>query len=152
MTLILKIAVTNHIINDNEAMSLKSGEVKMYTLSDVKIFLDEWQLTKKFDYFIIMHSEDVNPHIHIVLSFDDNSYSPWMIIKNKFPYGYISSCPADEKTVVRYLCHADYCGKTQYPWDSIITNAPDKLEEYKKLPGKTSPDAELQTIINQITA
>ena len=83
------------------------------------------------------------------MDFLDESKCTFDTIKNKFPYGNIDTCRAGVKYCVRYLVHADQPEKTPYPWDAIITNAPNKLEDYK-IPGKTSVNAETQKIINKI--
>ncbi len=149
-TAFIRVSAENHITKDNEKLGLKEGDVVKYTLEEILAIIDEWQRTKKFDYFIIEHNEkEENKHFHIVISFPKNSSCKFSTLKNKFPYGHIDSCRTGVKHCVRYLCHADNPEKAQYPWDNIITNVPSKLEVYK-ISSKTNCDVETQKIIDNI--
>ena len=143
-TAFIRVSATNHITKDNDELGIKAGSVVNYTMENILDIIDEWQKTKKFNYFVIEHnSTEENKHWHIVLSFANNSTCTFNTIKNKFPLGFIDSCKTGVKNCVRYMCHADHPEKVQYPWESIITNAPDKLESYK-IPGNNSVDIKVQ--------
>ncbi len=149
-TAFIRVSAVNHITKDNEELGTKEGSVVEYTLEDILGIIDEWQRTKKFDYFIIEHNDNKeNKHFHIVISFPKNSSCTFKTIKNKFPFGHIDSCRSGVKNCVRYLVHANNPEKTQYDWADIITNSPDKLEKYK-IQGNTSIDAETKIIIEKI--
>lgn len=148
-TAFIRVSAKNHITVDNEKLGVKAGDVVEYTFENILNTIDEWLKTKKFKYYIIEHNDDGNKHWHIVLEFHDKSKCTFDTIKNKFPYGNIDTCRAGVKYCVRYLVHADQPEKTPYPWDAIITNTPNKLEDYK-IPGKTSVNADTQKIINKI--
>ena len=149
-TAFIRVSAENHITVDNEKLGVKKGDIVKYTLDDILNTIDEWQTTKKFKYYLIEHNHiEGNKHWHIVLDFPSNSECDFNTLKNKIPYGQIDTCRTGVKNCVRYLVHADQPEKTQYPWDAIITNAPNKLEDYK-IPGKTSVNAETQIIINKI--
>ena len=149
-TAFIRVSAENHIAVDNEKLGVKKGDIVKYTLDDILNTIDEWQTTKKFKYYLIEHNHiEGNKHWHIVLDFPPNSECDFNTLKNKIPYGQIDTCRTGVKNCVRYLVHADQPEKTQYPWDAIITNALNKLEDYK-IPGKTSVSAETQKIINKI--
>lgn len=142
----------NAFIRITAINNTKSGVVE-YTFADIQKVVDDWLLTKNFEYFIIEHcNEDgTNLHWHIVLNFPANSTCEFRTLKNKFPYGYISNCKFGVKACVRYIKHEDRPDKTQYKWEDIITNAPARLEFYK-IPTPLSNDMETQIILNQIIA
>lgn len=149
-TAFIRVSAENHITVDNEKLGVKKGDIVKYTLDDILNTIDEWQTTKKFKYYLIEHNHiEGNKHWHIVLDFPPNSECEFNTLKNKIPYGQIDTCRTGVKNCVRYLVHADQPEKTQYPWDAIITNALNKLEDYK-IPGKISINAETKKIINKI--
>lgn len=149
-TAFIRVSATNIITKDNEELKVKAGEVIEYQLKDVLNIIDEWLLTKKFNYFIIEHhNEEDSKHWHIVLDFPKNSTCNFKTLKNKFPYGFIDTCRTGVKNCVRYLCHADNPEKAQYSWDEIITNSPDKLETFK-IPGNANVNIERQKIVDKI--
>lgn len=141
-TLFMRISEVNH---------LASGEEIKYTRDDILSTIDNWLKTKKFDYYVIQHiNEDgSNKHWHIVISFPNKSSATFNTVKKKFPYGNIDTCRSGIKNCVRYLVHADSPEKTQYNWEDIITNVPNKLEMHK-IPGKTSINVETKVITDKI--
>lgn len=148
----IRVSAHNLIHKDNEGLNFKAGQVVEYKLDDILNTLKKWLKTKKFEYYVIEHNESKeNKHFHIVISFSKKSSCKFSTLKNKFPLGHIDTCRTGVKNCVRYLCHADTPQKTQYPWDNIITNSPDKLEDYKS-PNKPNIDYETKVILNKIVA
>lgn len=148
----VRISAVNHISKDNEELGVKKGDVVTYTLEEIKNTLDTWNSTKKFNYFLIQHNEPDNIHFHIVIDFDDKSSCKFQTLKNKFPYGKIDKCESGVKACVRYLKHEGRPEKTQYEWSDIITNAPDKLEEYKTPSYTTTLNYKTRVFVDKIVA
>lgn len=147
----VRISQINVIKIDNLKLGYKIGDTVCYSLDDIKKKLDDWTKTKDIKYFIIEHNEDKeNIHYHIVIMFPENSSCDFKTLKNKFPYGHISGCGNSVKGKVQYLIHMNDPEKAQYSWDDVITNAPDKLELFKKPNGTTSDKEKLQVILDEI--
>lgn len=126
-TAFIRVSLLNHISQDNEELGVKKGDTVSYTVEEIKETLDDWNLTKKFDYYMILHDEG-NPHVHIVIEFSKRSLCAFGTLKKKFPWGQINSCK-NVRACVRYLPHIDYPEKQQYDWSDVITNNPDRLEK-----------------------
>lgn len=147
-TAFIRISAVNVVKVDNQKLDVHAGDIIKYSIDDIKLILDEWQKTKDFEYYIIEHNEDEeNCHIHVVLVFR-NSMAKFSTIKAKFPYGQIKTCK-NVRACVRYLCHADDSDKRQYSFDEVITNAPEKLEDYKKT-YKEKETEKIKNIIDDI--
>lgn len=102
-----------------------------YTKEQIKDILDLWAFESGLTYWFIEHNpdeEDNNAHFHIVIRFKTNSR--FSTIKSKFPYGDIEPIKSTVKKTVQYLVHLNDLSKTQYSWDSVITNCGD-LASYK---------------------
>lgn len=125
-TAFIRIFLCNHIHEDNEKRGVKKGDTVTYTVEDIKKKLDDWSLTKKISYYMILHDGE-NPHVHIVIEFPKNSPCTFGTIKNKFPWGKIETC-GNVRACVRYLPHIDQPDKKQYDWSEVITNNPERLE------------------------
>lgn len=145
----IRVTAVNHIKKDNEALGVEEGDEVTYTKEDILNTIKEWTLTKTFDYFLIEHNVNCVDHFHIVLVFSNNSCCTFRTLKNKFPYGKITSCHGSVKNCVRYLCHLDQPEKTQYDCAEVITNAPDKLEKYIT-EGATSFNARVNEVLTNI--
>lgn len=148
-TAFLRICLVNHISKDNEELGVKKGDTVTYTVDEIKKKLDEWRLTKKFDYYLIVHDDIDNTHVHIVLVFNKNSSCEFSTLKKKFPWGQITTCKK-VRSCVRYLTHADYPDKKQYDWSDVITTNPDKLEEYKAEESRPIIDVETDAVVDKI--
>lgn len=145
----IRISALNHATKDNEILGIKAGDEVRYTLKDIQNILEKWSEKKGINYYLIEHDEDPdNIHFHIVLSFT-NSICTFDALKNKFPYGFISGCRYSIKSCVQYLVHLNDLTKYQYDWSDVVTNAPDKLENYK-IPGKATMDAKFKNVLNKI--
>lgn len=147
---IMRVSQNNILTKDNEALGLKAGDTMTYTLEDIINILDEWSKKKKIKYFVIEHNSDPdNVHFHIMIMFSQDSICTFETLKNKFPYGDIEGCKYGVKNCVQYLVHMNNPEKHQYSWDAVVTNAPDKLEDFK-IPGKAAMNAKLKNILNKI--
>lgn len=150
-TAFLRIWAVNHLKKDNKELGKKAGEVVEYTLDGILSTINDWLKTRDFKFFVVEHkTEKGKIHFHVVLVFPNNSTAAFKTIWNRFPYSHIESCKK-VRSCVRYLVHADYPDKPQYPWESIITNDPEKLEEYKNSE-KANSDAEVDHIFDEIVA
>lgn len=149
-TAIIRVTATNQINIDNDTLHVKVGDIITYQLDDIIKILEDWCKSKFFKFYAIEHNEnDENKHFHIVIEFPKNSQATFNILKKKFPYGNIDTCQKGVKRCVQYLVHLNNADKCQYDWEDVITNAPQKLEEYKK----NEPSSETQRvkdILNQI--
>lgn len=147
---VVRVSAKNVATKDNEEHKIKAGDVITYSIDDVVRTLEEWTKTKYFHYYVIAHDNDAdNVHFHIVIEFTKNSQGKFSQIKDRFPYGQIDNCKYGVKNCVQYLVHMNDPEKTQYSWDSVITNSPERLVLYK-VPGKTTLDMKAQTIISKI--
>ena len=130
---IIRIAMKNVVSKDYPKLGLKAGDVMEYTLSDIVDIIDQWLKVKNFSYYMIVHNRgEDNEHVHIVISFNDDSKCRFSTVKNKFPFGDIEPCLHGVRACVRYLTHCDHPEKTQYNWSDIITNNNPKLDQYKE--------------------
>lgn len=146
----IRITAVNVINIADESRDIKVGDVIKYTKEDILNILKNWQESRDFKYYMIEHNHDEeNIHYHIVLDFPNNSQSTFKTIKNKFPYGNISRCRYGVKNCVQYLVHLNDDDKEKYEWEEVITNAPDKLEDYK-IPGRQNKEAKLQRVLDSI--
>lgn len=146
----VRVCAENIAKKDNEKLGIHVGDKITYTKEDIINILEEWIKTKYFNYYVIEHSADPeNIHYHIVIEFTKNSQGRFSQIKEKFPYGQIDNCRYGVKICVQYLVHMNNPEKTQYSWDDVITNAPDRLVLYK-VPGKTTLDMKTQSVISKI--
>lgn len=132
---VVRVSRENKITKDNEELGYKAGEVITYTEQDIEDILLKWlEKRKKMKYYFITHDEDPNNiHYHIVLEFHKNSSCKFSVIKNIFPYGFIEPTRYGVRASVQYLVHMNHPEKYQYSWDMVKTNAPAKLEAYKKM-------------------
>lgn len=147
---VVRVSAKNVATKDNEELKINAGDVITYSIDDVVNTLEEWTKTKYFHYYVIAHDNDAdNVHFHIVIEFTKNSQGKFSQIKDRFPYGQIDNCRYGVKNCVQYLVHMNDPEKTQYSWDSVITNSPERLVLYK-VPGKTTLDMKAQTIISKI--
>lgn len=147
---VVRVSAKNTVKKDSIAMGVHSGDVVTYTLEEIVSTLDDWTKTKFFHYYVIAHDADPdNLHYHIVIEFSKTSQAKFSQIKARFPYGQIDNCRYGVKNCVQYLVHMNDPEKTQYSWDSVITNSPERLVIYK-VPGKTTSDMKAQIVINKI--
>ena len=148
----IRISATNIVKKSNKALGVNVGDTIQYSMDDVIRTLEDWIQTKYFYYYVIEHNSDPdNIHYHIVIEFRTNSQGKFNQIKNRFPYGRIENCKHGVKPCVQYLVHLNEPDKVKYSWDSVITNAPDRLALYK-VPGKTTMAMKCQVILNKIVA
>ena len=146
----IRISALNHATKDNEILGIKAGDEVRYTLKDILNVLEDWSDKKDIKYYAIEHNEDPdNIHYHVVISFPKDSVCTFETLKNKFPYGDIEGCKYGVKSCVQYLIHMNNPEKFQYDWSDVVTNAPDKLEDYK-IPGKATMNAKLKNTIDKI--
>lgn len=146
----IRISAKNKIHEDNILLGLKKGDIVEYTKDDIKDILDKWTQTKPFNYYFIEHNHNSEyAHFHIVITFYANSIATFDSLKAKFPYGDIECCKYGVKSCIQYLVHMNNSEKTQYDWSEVVTNALDKLENYK-IPGKANMDAKAKNIIDKI--
>lgn len=146
----IRISAINVTNFDDESKGIKAGDVVTYSKQDILDILENWRESRDFKYYLIEHNHDEeNLHYHIVLDFPNHSSSTFKTIKNKFPYGNISRCRYGVKNCVQYLVHMNEEDKEKYDWSEVITNAPDKLEDYK-IPGKRNREAKLQKVLDAI--
>ena len=90
-----------------------------------------------------------NIHYHVVISFPKDSVCTFETLKRKFPYGDLEGCKYGVKSCVQYLVHMNHPEKLQYDWSDVVTNSPDKLEDYI-IPGKATMNAKLKNILDKI--
>lgn len=148
----IRISALNHATKDNEVLGIKAGDEVRYTLKDILNVLEDWSNTKDIKYYAIEHNEDPdNIHFHVVISFPQDSVCTFETLKRKFPYGDLEGCKYGVKSCVQYLVHMNHPEKFQYDWSDVVTNAPDKLEDYK-IPGKTTINAKLKHTVDKIRA
>lgn len=146
----IRISALNHATKDNEVLGIKAGDEVRYTLKDILNVLEDWSDKKDIKYYAIEHNEDPdNIHYHVVISFPKDSVCTFETLKNKFPYGDIEGCKYGVKSCVQYLIHMNHPEKFQYDWSDVVTNAPDKLEDYK-IPGKATMNAKLKNTLDKI--
>lgn len=150
-TAFIRVAAVNHVTKDIEELNIKANDIITYSLNNIITILKDWEKARNLEYYVIQHNDVDNSHYHIVIKFPSNSPSCFKVLKHKFPFGYIDTCRTGVKNCVRYLVHADHPEKTQYDWDSIVTNNPTKLETYK-IPGKDNLDIETKVITDKILA
>ena len=149
---VIRVSAINNVHADNDLLKVKKGDVVKYTLSDIINILNIWSETKDIKYYVIEHNENPdNIHFHIVISFSNDSVCKFETIKNKFPYGDIEGCRYGVKLCVQYLIHMNHPDKHQYSWEDVITNAPDRLENYK-IPGKANENAKLKALLEKIVS
>ena len=147
---VIRVSAENVVKKNSKTLGVHAGDVVTYTLEDIVSTLDDWTKTKYFHYYVIAHDSDSeNVHFHIVIEFTKNSQGKFSQIKARFPYGQIDNCRYGVKNCVQYLVHMNDPKKTQYSWDSVITNSPERLVLYK-VPGKTTLDMKAQIVINKI--
>lgn len=146
----IRISAVNVTNIDDEQRGIKAGDKVTYSKEDILQILDEWTKTRDIKYYMIEHDHDEdNVHYHVVIDFPVHSEATFKTIKNKFPYGNIDRCRYGVKSCVQYLVHMNEETKDKYEWDEVVTNAPDKLEDYK-IPGKQNKDAKLQKVLDSI--
>ena len=146
----VRISAVNITNIDDEKRGIKAGDTIAYTKDDILSILEEWTESRDIKYYMIEHNHDENNiHFHVVIDFPLHSEATFKTIKNKFPYGNIDRCRYGVKSCVQYLVHMNEADKEKYEWDEVITNAPDKLEDYK-IPGKQNKDAKLQKVLDSI--
>ena len=146
----IRISALNHATKDNEILGIKAGDEVRYTIKDILNVLEDWSDKKDIKYYAIEHNEDPdNIHYHVVISFPKDSVCIFETLKNKFPYGDIEGCKYGVKSCVQYLIHMNHPEKFQYDWSDVVTNAPDKLEDYK-IPGKATMNAKLKNTLDKI--
>lgn len=147
---VIRVSAENIAKKDNKALGIHAGDKVTYTIEDIVSILEDWTKTKYFHYYVIAHDLDSeNVHFHIVIEFTKNSQGKFSQIKERFPYGQIDNCKYGVKNCVQYLVHMNNPEKTQYSWDSVITNSPERLVLYK-VPGKTTLDMKAQSVISKI--
>lgn len=147
---VVRVSAENIVKKDNKALGIHAGDKVTYTIEDIVSILEDWTKTKYFHYYVIAHDSDSeNVHFHIVIEFKKNSQGRFSQLKEKFPYGQIDNCKYGVKACVQYLVHMNNPEKTQYSWDSVITNSPERLVLHK-VPGKTTLDMKAQSVINKI--
>ena len=126
---VLRVSATNYIKHDIPELDLKAGDVVEYDKEKIYSMLTEWSETKKFSYYFCEHNEDPeNVHFHIVICFKDAT--PFEQVKSKFPIGHIAPCMYGVVNAVLYLLHRRHPLKHQYAPEDIVTNNPNKLEDY----------------------
>lgn len=153
----IRVSKRNVIHKDNVTLGLKEGDViefdESLVLSIVKALVET---KKELKYYVIRHShidentlEENNIHWHIVLDSCENSKMYWYKLKSFFPYAQISSARSVKKCV-RYLTHLYEVNKTEtYDWSDIVTNSPEKVNEYKKCTVPTG-DGAINKILDDI--
>lgn len=147
---VVRVSAENIVKKDNKALGIHAGDKVTYTIEDIVSILEDWTKTKYFHYYVIAHDLDSeNVHFHIVIEFTKNSQGKFSQIKERFPYGQIDNCKYGVKNCVQYLVHMNNPEKTQYSWDSVITNSPERLVLHK-VPGKTTLDMKAQSVISKI--
>ena len=146
----IRISAKNIIKKDNELLGLKVGDIYSISFEDIIRILEDWKKQKKcLRYYAIEHYEDPdNIHFHIVIDFGEG-VCQFQTIKNKFPYGDIERCEHGVKACVQYLVHFNDLTKYQYDWSEVVTNAPDKLVNYK-IPGNKRKKALIENLLNNI--
>ena len=146
----IRVAAVNTVRTEDPRLGLKVGDKVLYTKDDIVQVLEQWSQTRNIKYYLIEHNHDTNNlHFHIVIDFPSNSSASFKTIKNKFPYGDIERCRYGVKNCVQYLVHMNDPTKEKYEWDEVVTNASDKLKDYK-VPGSKTESAEYQELINKI--
>lgn len=145
----IRVSKRNIIHKDNTTLGLKEGDTVEFSEDLVLSIVEALVKTKKeLKYYVIRHShiddetlEETNIHWHIVLDSCESSKMYWYMLKKIFPYAQISSARSVKKCV-RYLTHLYEVNKTEtYDWSDIITNAPDKIKDYKKCTVPTGDSA-----------
>lgn len=148
----IRVAAVNTVKVEDPKLGLKAGDSVLYSKNDIVQTLEEWSQTRSIKYYLIEHNHDKsNNHFHIVIDFPKNSSASFKTIKNKFPYGDIERCRYGVKNCVQYLVHMNDPTKEKYNWSEIVTNAAEKLEDYK-VPGTKTESAEYQALIDKILA
>lgn len=146
----IRISAVNMCHIDDEKRGIKAGDTVTYSKEDILHILDDWTESRDIKYYMISHDHDKdNVHYHIVIDFPGNSQATFKTIKHKFPYGNISRCKFGVKNCVQYLVHMNDEDKDKYDFEEIVTNAPDRLEDYK-IPGKRNTNAKLQRVLDSI--
>lgn len=146
----IRISAVNVTNIDDEQRGIKAGDLVTYSKEDILNILDDWTKTRDIKYYMIEHNHDAdNVHYHVVIDFPDNSQATFKTIKKKFPYGNIDRCRYGVKSCVQYLVHMNEEDKDKYEFDEVVTNAPDKLEDYK-IPSKQNQNAKLQKVLDGI--
>jgi hypothetical protein len=136
-------------IRVSEANKTKEG-LKKYTEKDINRVLTKWAKSTKLSYWLIKHDrekEDINPHCHMVLKFDNPIHFDSIV--KKFPYSKIESA-RNIRSCIQYLVHAGHPDKKQYKWEDVITNDYKGLERYK-ITSRTADEQQIQEIEEDIS-
>ena len=150
-SVMIRISQKNCLRSDNDVLGYKTGDVVIIAFDTILKILSLWAKEKKgLSYYAIVHNEDENNvHYHIVITFSKSSKCRFLTLKKKFPYGSIEPCHSGAKSCVQYLVHMNNPEKHQYNWSQVITNNPEKMEEYR-IPGKATDKVKFLKLQQQI--